>query len=47
MLVVLDKIMWLTGKAEVFVIRYHVTKMCTDAQIRSSAFAASGLDGDF
>ena len=47
MLVVLDKIMWLTGKARVFVIRYHVMKMCTDAQNRSSAFTASGLDGAF
>jgi hypothetical protein len=47
MLVVLDKIMWLTGKAEVFVIRYHVMKICTDAQVRSSASAVSDLDGDF
>jgi len=35
------------GKAEVLVIRYHVMEMCADAQLRSSASAAFGLDGDF
>jgi len=44
MLVVLDEIMWLIRKAEVFVIRHHVMKICTDALVRSSASAPSGLD---
>jgi hypothetical protein len=47
MFLCLEKIMWLIWKVEVFVIKYQDMKMCRDAQVSSSAFAASGLDGDF